>query len=71
MFGVGQSDPVREVCQMVDLFCHPEGSFGFLVHLPDVSMVDGEEHKVMWIFCRSGLGARNPSFLAICVSMVV
>jgi len=23
---------------------------GFLVHPPDVSMVDGEEHEAVWIF---------------------
>ncbi len=64
-FGVGQPGPVREVCQNVDLFCHPERSFGFLAHPPDVGMVDGKEYKAVWIFCSSGLGARSPLLLAI------
>jgi hypothetical protein len=49
-FSVGQSDPVREVCSKVNLFCCPEGSFGLLVHPPDVVMVDGEEYEAVWIF---------------------
>ena len=50
VLGVGQPGPVRKVCQKADLFCHPEISFGFIVHPPDVSMVDGEEYKAVWMF---------------------
>ncbi len=64
-FGVGQPGPVHEVCRKVNLFCRSERSFGFLVHPPDVGMVDGKEYKAVWIFCSSGSGARSPSFLAI------
>ncbi len=46
-FGVGQPGPVCKVCQKVNLFCCPERSFGFLVHPPDVGMVDGKEYKVV------------------------
>jgi hypothetical protein len=30
--------------------CHDVLFIGFLVHPPDVSMVDGENHKAVWIF---------------------
>ena len=30
--------------------CHDVLFIGFLVHPPDVSMVDGENHEAVWIF---------------------
>jgi hypothetical protein len=37
---------------------------GFLVHPPDVDMVDEEEHEEWCGYsCKSGSGARSPSFL--------
>ncbi len=43
------SVPIRDVHREVDFFCRPEGCVGFLVHLPDVGMVYGEEHKAVWV----------------------
>ncbi len=43
------SVPIPNVCREVNLFRCLEGCFGFLVHLPDVGMVNGEEHKVVWV----------------------
>jgi hypothetical protein len=64
-FSARQPGLVRKVYQKVNLFCHPERSFGFLVHPPDVGMVNGKEYKAVWIFCSSSLGARSLLFLAI------
>jgi hypothetical protein len=41
-FIVRQLGPVCNVCGKVNLLDRPEGGFGFLVHLPDVRMLDGE-----------------------------
>ena len=37
---VGQVGPVYDVCGEVDLLNRPEGGFGFLVHAPDVGVLD-------------------------------
>ena len=42
---VRQLGPVRNVCGKVDLLSRPEGGFGFLVHLPDVVVLDGDNAK--------------------------
>ncbi len=52
------SVPICDVCWEVNLFHCPEGCFSFHLHPPDVDMVDGEEHKAVWISCSSGSGAR-------------
>ena len=41
-FVVGQVGPVHNVCGKVDLLDRPEGGFGFLVHAPDVMVLDGK-----------------------------
>ena len=41
-FIVGQLGPVHDVCGKVNLLDRPEGGFSFLVHFPDVVMLDGE-----------------------------
>ena len=44
-----ESIPVRSVGRKVNFFSGPEGSFGLLVHPPDVVVLDGEQDKTMGI----------------------
>ena len=44
-----ESIPVRSVGRKVNFFSGPEGSFGLLVHPPDVFVLDGEEDETMGI----------------------
>jgi hypothetical protein len=65
-FSFGQLVPICEVFRELNFFSHPERSFGFLVQLPNVGMVDGEEYNTMWVlFCCSGLGAESPMFWGV------
>ena len=41
-FVVRQLSPVHNVCGKADLLNRPEGGFSFLVHSPDVRMLDGK-----------------------------
>ena len=41
-FVAGQMTPVHNVCGEVNLLDCLEGGFGFLVHVPDVGVLDGE-----------------------------
>ena len=41
-FVVRQLGPVCDVCSKVNLLDCPEGGFGFLVHVPDVRVLDGK-----------------------------
>ena len=49
-FVVGQVGPVHNVCGEVDLLDCPEGGSRLLVHVPDVSVLDGEQDKAMGVF---------------------
>ena len=44
-----ESIPIRSIDCKVNFFSGPEGSFGLLVHPPDVAVLDGEEDKTMGI----------------------
>ncbi len=46
-FNIGQMAPVQDVCGEVNLLDCSEGGFGFLVHVPDVRVLDGEQDKAM------------------------
>jgi hypothetical protein len=46
-FVVRQMAPVHNDCGEVDIFDCPEGGFGFLLHVPDVRVLDGEQDKAM------------------------
>ena len=48
-FSFSQPVPICGVCREVDLFHRPERNFGFLIHQPDVGMVDVEEYEAMWV----------------------
>ena len=41
-FVVRQMGSIHNVCGEVDLLDRPEGGFGFLVHVPDVRVLDGK-----------------------------
>jgi hypothetical protein len=41
--------PVLKVRAQVNLFCGPEAGFMFFVHLPDTGIVDGKDHKPVFI----------------------
>lgn len=40
----------------VHFFCCPEGGLSFLVHLPDVLVLNGEENKPPWVGSEKRLG---------------
>ncbi len=47
VFIVSEAVPVCSVGFKVDLFGGPKGGFGFLVHLPDVIVLDGKKDKMV------------------------
>ena len=49
MFCRRESIPIRSIVCKVNFFSGPEGSFGPLVHPPDVVVLDGEEDETMGI----------------------
>ena len=55
---LGESLPVLDVLSQVDLLCSPERGFLVLVHLPDVMVLDGEEHEAVRVLFQEGLGER-------------
>ena len=38
-----------EIFGQVNLLGRPERSLGFLVHLPDIMVLDGEDDKATWV----------------------
>ena len=49
-FVVGEVVPVSGVGLEVNLLGSPKRGFGFLVHAPDVVVLEGKENKTVWIF---------------------
>ncbi len=39
--------PIDEVGTEIDLFGGPETGLGFLIHLPDIIILDGEKHETI------------------------
>ena len=52
-----ESIPVRSIGRNVNFFSGPEGSFGLLVHPPDVIVLDGEEKETMGIYLEKWLSS--------------
>lgn len=47
--------PVGEILREINFFSCPEGSLSFLVHLPDVMVLDREDYKTTRILLQKGL----------------
>ena len=58
LFHSRESIPICSVGCKVNIFSCPEGSFGFLVHPPDVAVLDGEEDKTMGIHSEKWLSSK-------------
>ena len=52
---VSEFFPVLDVLGEVDLFCSPEGSLLILVHLPNVTILNWEQYKSIWILLQKRL----------------
>lgn len=55
LFVVGEFVPVSEVPGKVYFFSCPETGLGFLVHFPDVGILDWQNYEPGWIFCEKRL----------------
>jgi hypothetical protein len=53
-FPVVEAFPVGQVGREVNFFGGPEAGFGLLVHLPDVVVLDGEEHEAVLVLRQEG-----------------
>ena len=58
LFRRRESILIRSVGCKVNFFSCPEGSFGLLVHPPDVAVLDGEEDKTMGIHLEKWLSSK-------------
>jgi len=47
--------PILDVLGEVDFFCGPKGGLLVLVHLPDVIVLDGEEHEAVRVLLEQWL----------------
>ena len=55
---LGESLPVLDILSQIDLLSSPERGLLVLVHLPDVMVLDGEEHEAVGVLFQEGLGER-------------
>lgn len=55
--------PVLEVVGEVELLSGPEGGLGLLVHLPDLGVLDGEQHEALLVLHKKRLLGRTSSIL--------
>ena len=58
LFRRRESIPIRSVGCKVNFFSSPEGSFGLLVHPPDVVVFDGEEDETMGVHLEKWLSSK-------------
>ena len=53
---VGELLPMSHVTREIDLFSGPEAGLMFLVHVPDLLMLDREQHKAARVFLQEPFG---------------
>jgi hypothetical protein len=62
---LGELLPVLCVLTQIDFINGPETSHLIFVHLPDVFILDGEDHEPVWIFLEEWLGQYDLGVLAL------
>lgn len=55
LFVVIESFPILDILGKIDLFGCPESSDLIFVHLPDIVVLDWEEHKSVWVVFKEWL----------------